>query len=66
MPAKETKLCAPKETLSSLLSLGETFAQGMKKQAQEFKTLGKDTTSIDKSLADLTKRINAHKRALKL
>lgn len=66
MPAKEKKLCAPKETLSSLLSLGEKFAQSMKKQAQDFKTMGKDTALIDKQLSNLTKRISAHKRALKL
>lgn len=66
MPKKDAKLCAPKETLSSILDLSEEFAKGMKKQAQDFKLLGKDTTVIDKSLADLTKRINAHKRALKL
>ena len=66
MTEKEKTLCAPKKDLSSLISLGEEFARRMKKQAQDFKTLGKDTTVIDKNLADLTKQISAHKRALKL
>lgn len=66
MPAKESKLCAPKEKLSSLIRLGEKFVKAMKKQAEEFKALGKDTTLIDDNLAHLTKQISAHKRALKL
>lgn len=66
MPAKEKKLCAPKDELSSLISLGEEFAKGMKKQAKEFQAEGKDTTYIDGLLADLSKRLGAHKRALRL
>lgn len=66
MPTKEKKLCAPKDTLSSLLSLGEAFAAIITEQAKDYRELGKDTTDIDNTLATLTKKIRAHKRTLNL
>lgn len=66
MGNEEKKLCAPKKTLSSLLSLGEEFVVAIKEDVKEYRAMGKDTTAIDKTLATLTKKINAHKRALKL
>lgn len=66
MGTEEKKLCAPKKTLSTLLSLSEEFVTAIKEEAKEYKEMGRDTTAIDKTLATFTKKINAHKRALKL
>lgn len=66
MATEEKKLCAPKKTLSTLLTLSEEFVTAIKEEAKEYKAMGKDTTAIDKTLTIFTKKISAHKRALKL
>jgi len=66
MVKKEDKLCAPRKDLSDLTTLGEAFVKAMRSPVAGFKEAGRDTTTIDKLLTDLSKRIGAHKRALKL
>jgi len=66
MPEDEEKLCAPRDKLISLVSTTEEFVKGMKDLAAQRKASGIDTTVIDKSLANLSKQLRAHRRALRM
>jgi len=66
MATKEEKLCAPRDKLVSLVSLTEDFTVTMKELAAKRKAKGYDTTVIDDQLSELSKRLRAHRRALRM